>query len=411
MERRHVVGCGPARTESDVDDPILTGIAVASFVAFGTLLVLFGANAAEISRALSLDYADLGLLGSMLSLGLGLGILGAGPLADRLPRRALFVSSCGVVLGATLLLGPETSYRELLVLMVAIGFGAGFYETVLNALIIEAFGEDAGRRLLFIHSGAPLAACIVPILVDGARVGLGTEWYTTFRIAGLIHVPLVLAAFFVPMDARRVEPGNEGHLDRSQDSDPVRPAERGSDRLALISICIATFAYVGVESAVTIFIADHVLIDLGFGSARAAATISAFWGGLLAGRLGAGLSPRSPAAGTVALLSLAGAALVLASGLGWIRVPELAIGGAGLVLGGVFPILIGLAGTARPSSAGMAVGLAGGMGSLGGFIVPWCTGRLARGLGLPVAIAALSGWLLLLVAAALAARSRRGVVS
>ena len=84
MERRHDVRRGPARIEPDV--ATLTGLAVASFLAFGALLVLYGANSSELIRALDLGYADLGLLGSCLSLGLGVGIVLAGPLVDRLPR-------------------------------------------------------------------------------------------------------------------------------------------------------------------------------------------------------------------------------------------------------------------------------------------------------------------------------------
>ena len=67
----------------------MTGLATASFLAFGALLVLFGTNSNEIISSLQLDYADLGLLGSMLSLGLGIGIVSAGPLVDRFERRPL----------------------------------------------------------------------------------------------------------------------------------------------------------------------------------------------------------------------------------------------------------------------------------------------------------------------------------
>jgi hypothetical protein len=56
----------------------LTGFAVASFLAFGALLVLFGSNGSALIAALELDYADLGLLGSCLSLGLGVGIAARG---------------------------------------------------------------------------------------------------------------------------------------------------------------------------------------------------------------------------------------------------------------------------------------------------------------------------------------------
>jgi hypothetical protein len=107
------------------------------------------------------------------------------------------------------------------------------------------------------------------------------------------------------------------------------------------------------------------------------------------------------------LFALSGAGLVLAFGLGSFDEPELAMAAAGLALGGVFPVMIALAGLTLPSSPATAVGLAGGLGSLGGFVVPWYTGRLASSAGLPFAIAALSGWLLLLVASAATVRFRR----
>ena len=59
----------------------MNSLANAAFFAFGALLVLFGANASDIIRDLSLDYADFGLVASMLDnfsvAGLGSAILGA----------------------------------------------------------------------------------------------------------------------------------------------------------------------------------------------------------------------------------------------------------------------------------------------------------------------------------------------
>lgn len=402
----------------------MTGLAVASFLAFGALLVLYGANASEMIEALGLGYADLGLLGSCLSLGLGVGIVIAGPLVDRLPRRPLFVAACGCVVAACLLLGPGTGFRSLLVQTILIGFGAGFYETILNALIVEEFGDGAPRRLVFIHSAATLSAALTPLFFGALRTSIELAWYDTFRLAGLAHVALVAAVAFVPMrsDARprrepeppiesppwsAVAPGPDGASPASAVS-PV--LVDGGDRIAFAAICVATFAYVGVESALTLFVADHARTSLGLDAARADATISAFWSGLLVGRLGVGLSPRAPGAGTTAALASIAAAVVLAFGRGWIAAPEVAMAATGFFLGGAFPVLIGLAGRTLPRKAGLAVGLAGGLGSLGGFVVPWITGELAALGGLASALAALSGWLCLLVAGAAFVRSRRASI-
>lgn len=383
-------------------------LAVASFLAFGALLVLFGANATELIGRLELDYADLGLLGSMLSLGLGIGIVGAGPICDRLPRRPLYVAACLVVMGATLSLGAHTSYNALLLHTLGIGLGAGFYETVLNALIVEEFGDRAPRRLIFVHSAATLAASLTPLVFEAARELTPLAWYDTFRIIGSLHIVLLLGAIFVPM---RPSPRVTARAAQATlDAPPSVPAAP-DDRIALAAVCVAAFAYVGVESALTLFVADHATSDLGLDAARAARTISAFWGGLLVGRLAIGFAPRQAGAGTTATLAGVGASITLLFGFGWIASPELAMAGTGFCLGGVFPIMIGLAGLALPSSAGTAVGLAGGLGSLGGFVVPWFTGRIATHAGsgsLSLALASLSGWLLLLVVAALVTRRRRG---
>jgi FHS family glucose/mannose:H+ symporter-like MFS transporter len=401
----------------------LTGLATATFLAFGTLLVLFGANANEIMRSLDLDYANFGLLGSMLSLGLGVGIVVAGPIADRLPRRPLFLASCIVVIAAATTLGPQTTYEGLIVHMIAIGLGAGFYETVINVIIIEKFSDAAGRRLLFIHSGASFAACAAPLIMGFLRESFEIEWYVTFRWAGLLHIPLVVAGYFQSMTTTpertvsrsatandALDDFSDNASDTSNASDKIpdeAPDRRANSKLALAAICMATFAYVGVETALTIFVVDHTVTDLDLGATRAARTISAFWGGLLVGRLASGLATRSPGAGATAVSALLGAGLVLGFGLGILEIPELAMAMTGLVLGGVFPVMIGLAGQSLPSSPATAVGLAGGLGSLGGFIIPWYTGRLASTDGLPFAITSLAGWLGLLLVAAVAVRFRR----
>ena len=372
----------------------MTTLAIATFLAFGTLLVLFGANATEIIASLDLDYADFGLLGSVLSIGLGTGIVAAGPASDRLSRRWLYIGSCLVVVVAATTLGPDTTYQRLIVHMIVIGLGAGFYETVLNATVVEEFPDTAARRLLFIHSGAPLAACIVPLLIALLRETTSIQWHETFRYAGLMHLPLMLAACFVTMDFPRPE-----RPERESAGESFEPLPR-VDHLAFIAICAATFTYVGVETALTVFVVDHATTDLGLTAARAARAISAFWGGLFIGRLAAGLSPQSPGAGMTAFFATVAAAMLVLFESGLFGSVEIAMVAIGLALGGVFPIMIGLAGRALPSSPATAVGLAGGLGSAGGFVVPWATGGLASAAGLPFAFASLAGWIVLLAAAA-----------
>jgi fucose permease len=185
-----------------------------------------------------------------------------------------------------------------------------------------------------------------------------------------------------------VEPGDE------------TSTPEGHRRVALAAICLATFAYVGVESALTFFVADHAQRDLGLAADRASGVVGFFWSGLLAGRLTIGLLPYEPSARMTSVLALASSGVVFGFFIGGIGSPEVAMSLAGLFLGGVFPIMIGLAGMTLPGATGKAVGLAAGVGSLGGFLVPWLTGMLATRTDLATALATLSLWLFTLVGAA-----------
>ena len=274
-------------------------------------------------------------------------------------------------------------------------------------IIIEKYADTAGRRLLFIHSGAPLAACVVPLILGLLREKFEIDWYVTFQWAGLLHIPLVVATFFQSMRTTQERPASRPPAAGNAYVAGDVGDRRTNHKVTLAAICLATFAYVGVESALTIFVVDHTVTDLDLSATRAARTISAFWGGLLVGRLASGLSARSPGAGTTAIAALLAASLVFGFGFGVLEIPELAMAATGLALGGVFPVMIGLAGQTLPSSPATAVGLAGGLGSLGGFVIPWWTGRVASTNGLPFAIASLAGWLLLLLAAAVLVRFQR----
>jgi fucose permease len=292
--------------------------------------------------------------------------------------------------------GPRTTYEALLVASFAIGFGAGFYETILNAVVVEEWGSRAPRRLLFIHSAATCGAAVTLFAIGFLREPLGLVWYDSFRAAGLLHAALLFGVPLLPTLRPSVhDPGNEA-ASRSVEG-----------RRLLIAICVATCVYVGVESALTTFVADHAEKNLGFSAERAAGVVGFFWSGLLAGRLAVGLSHKEPGAGTTALLALISSAVVAAFFVGWTTSPELAMALTGFFLGGVFPIMIGLAGVTMPGAAGTAVAFAAGLGSLGGFLIPWLTGILAAHTGLEAALTSLSPWLLVLAITSAAVHRRQ----
>jgi fucose permease len=369
----------------------------AAFLAFGLVLVLVGANQAALARDLSLDLSRTGLLGSTLVLGIGIGVVGAGPLVDRYARRPLWLASMGLAAAALLGVGAEMPFARLLVQLLAVGVGIGLYDTLISTLVVERFRERAARPMSAVHSAATLGAMLGSPLAAWLAADHG--WAASFHAAGAAHLLLGVAGLAValPSPARAAAPAAQTQ---------AAPRARGALALSpgFAPFALASFAYVGVESAVTVFAVPYAVRAHGLDAARGLASISVFWLGLLAGRLAPAALPFAPDARWIAIGGAAGAAALGFGGV--LPSPELVFGATGLALGCVYPLAVALVGQRFPDARGMATGLTAGAGAVGGFVVPWLHGAIGDRFGVGVAVASLALWSLLVGGAALLVRRR-----
>jgi MFS family permease len=361
-------------------------LAFVAFCAFGVALVIVGANQADLAAALGLDLAASGMLAASLSLGIGAGVLVSGPLVDAVRRRPLFV---GASAGAALALGAvsaEMGFPRALACLAALGFALGFYETLLNTLVAERYRERAARPLTFVHSGATLGAVLGAPAI--AWLAAASHWVVSFRASAAAFVLLGLAGlalrFQGPSSAAAGAPGS---------------GARGVSAAILPYAGVAA-CYVGVETAVTIFATPYARA-LGLPAERGVAAISAFWFGLLAGRL-LFLLWRGPVDARLLLGAGLGSAALLAAGVAAeLRALELLVGALGLLLGLVFPVFVALTALRFPAARGTATGIVTGAGAAGGFVVPWLAGVVGDARGVADAFLSLAGWCLVLAGCAL----------
>jgi fucose permease len=381
----------------------LLQLGFAAFGAFGFILVLVAANQHELAQVLSLDLQRTGLLGSTLIAGIGIGVAAAGPLYDRGPRRPIFIGACVLVAAGASTVSASMGFTRACAHVIVIGLGAGLYETVLNASVIQQRGTSAGRSIAVLHSAATLGAMAAP-LVFGGLMALGQSGFEmAFRMVAALHLGLAAWALVVEFPAHQPSPD-----DREPTSEPA--TARGSVLLgpAMLALYVCGFAYVGVESSLTLFAipwsTDVLALDVG----RGRAGISAFWFGLLVGRLGSAALPGPLTARWLAGSGLAGGVVVAVAWIFAPAAPELLLGAAGLAMGGVFPLMVALAGRAAPEAAGRAVGWVAGIASAGGFALPWLTGAFADGIGLRASLGTLVVWCIVLaIAATIAGRHMR----
>jgi fucose permease len=305
-----------------------------AFFTFGIVLVLLGATQAEVARALSLDLAASGFLGAVLALGIGAGVLIAGPLVDRFARAPLLAGSCLLCALGLFAIGPERSYVEIVAALVVLGIGCGVYDTLVNAVVLERAGTRGASALAIVHASATLGAAVGPLLV---RFGLNHwNWALVYNAVGAMHVGLAVAAVSLRgsrprgFEGRVARIGNgereagsdrdmgemasdrgarevdsdrgarDGHLprvglqehwDRGGPQETSRSAARDANSQsltaaapALAAIAIATCAYVGLENGVTLFAVPWAA-SVGDSEPMGQWSISALWGGLLIGRL------------------------------------------------------------------------------------------------------------------------------
>ena len=344
-----------------------------SFVAFGLGLVLVGANQAELSRQLGVQLAGSGMLVAVLSLGLGVGVVAAGPLLDRYPARPLFVGSLLFTGFALLGISHEHSYARWLLQLAAVGLGMGAYDTLINGLVSKRFRERAARPMVGVHAGATLGAILGPLAVDWIEAS--QHWSDSFLWLGGFLLLLAALALVIPFpsgETRQV--ANKG--------------PRLFGLVGLVPLAVMAVFYVGVEASLTLFALPYSEA-LGLGASQGRLGISSFWLGLLLGRLGvlalARAGARTVAAGGLLAGLLLGVSVATSS-----HALEAAMLCVGLALGCAYPLLIALAGERNPGAEGSAAGLVAGVGALGGFAIPLLTGALGDGFGVQLAFGSIA---------------------
>jgi fucose permease len=267
-----------------------------------------------------------------------------------------------------------------------VGVALGVHETLLNTAITERYSERAAKPVVFAHSAVTLGAMLAPLAVG--RLGEALHWTTSFRATGAAYGALALASLAVAFPR---PPGAAG-VPRAPLRSVLTPG--------ILPFALVGFAYVGIESSLTIFAAAYAQGALALPVERGLAAISAFWLGLLGGRLALLAVRRRIDAKLLVAAGLLGAA-VLALGLGArLACPELVFAAVGVALGFVFPVMIALAAERFPEARGTATGLVAGAAALGGFVLPWVHGVVGDLGGAHTALASLALWALVVAGAA-----------
>jgi fucose permease len=297
----------------------------------------------------------------------------SGWILARIGIGTLLALSCAATALALCGYALAPSWYAVVALGVLAGLGAGAIDAGIN---LYAATFHSPRTLSLLHAGYGLGTALGPAIMTPlvmARPG----WRVGYAVLAAAQLALALA--FGATRARWPGP-------RAESDGRAQAPLANTLRLRTVQLGVASFfLYVGIEAAVGAWLYSLLTETRGVSPASAGASVSAYWAGLLAGRLllassPARLEPRSALNGSAAALALAAAALAFDLGE---AANAVAIGALGLAAGPIFPSLI--AQTPRrvgSRHAANAVGVSVAAAAAGQSLLPAGIGLAAHALGM-----------------------------
>jgi len=336
----------------------------ARFLAFGVLAAFlsgfgqtyyFAIFGGELRQAFDLTHGEYGLLYSLATLGSGLLIVWAGRQLDRMTlSRFITLVGLGVTAGCLLLAMAKTALALAAAMFLLRFCGQGLLTHISATSMGRHFDANRGKAVSIAAKGLPLGEAVMPAIGVGliAMIGWRETWALSGALMLLVFVPLLL--WLLRGDA----PADTAHRDepttQSQGSTPVptRQWTRG-EVLRDPRFYRVLPAVLGAPLTVTgmLFHLAHLAEgkewDMAWLSASFIGFAAAHVAGLtLAGPLLDRVGPRPILRGYL-LPMLAGLALVATvdapmAAWGFMVLLGLSLGGAGTLLGALWPSLYGV---------------------------------------------------------------------
>jgi MFS transporter, FHS family, Na+ dependent glucose transporter 1 len=338
----------------------------AAFVLLGLMLTSIGPSLDALQAQSGSTTEAIALLFTANSLGYIAGSLLAGRLYARIPGSRVLPVALLVLALLTLTIPAMGSLASLVIVFGLIGIPLGVMDVGGNTLLVWLYRDEVAPYMNALHLSFGVGAFLGPLVFDRFAVATGNA-ATTFWLLAALMVPVAVWLARLP----------------SPDSPPAAHVDAGGRsilrRYAWLVGLIAAFFFMhmGAELAFGGWI--YTYADTATGSATTARLVnSAFWGGIVLGRLaGVPLALRfSPRA--MLQLDLVGATVSLA--LLILRpdsLPVLWIGTVafGLSVATMIPSSFNLAERRMPITSQVSSAFLIG-GSLGTMTLPWIVGQL-----------------------------------
>ena len=372
----------------------------AVFILFGATITVIGAILPRIFTDFGWSYVQAGSVLAAGAVGTFIATFLAGRYLHAVGIRTLLLVGIGLEVGGLAFFGSSPSILFNILLYAATGFGQGCLEVGINWSVVRMSPERDGRAMNLMHGAFSIGAVAGPLLTT-LLLALALPWSLAFRLVALVYGIIFVVILALPLSRLGIEERVSASRLRGLAGHP-----------AFWLGFALMFLYVGAELGISNWSAEFFVKVFGSSVEVGAMTVSLFWFGLVAGRIGFPLL--LPRARTDRLLVVLAIGFALAVGLilaaGVAGKAALVLGLVAVVLAGlgascVYPSGMTLVGVAFPEGKAPALGFASTGGGIGAFAFPFAMSAIAGAWGLVV------GFAFYAALAALAAASAVGLAS
>jgi FHS family glucose/mannose:H+ symporter-like MFS transporter len=351
----------------------LEATACAGMCVFGIVMALLGSVLPIVSAELDFGLARAGDLLALMNFAMLLTSLAVGPALDRFGFRLPL--ALGPLLAAAGLaqIARAGAYRELLLAAPLLGAGGAVLNTATNALIADLYPESKPKNAALNRLG---------VFFGFGALGLPLAIGRLIETAGLRPIllgaaALVLMPSLAALTLRFPGPKQTRGL-------PFRRVLT-QERLPLVALFAALlFFQSGAEFVIGGYVPTFLTREIGAAVSAASYLFAGYWAALMVARVllsrwllripGESLVPLCAAGSLLATASLIASRTLESAGVAVIAL--------GFSISGIFPTVLGVAGTWFRDASGTVFGLLFTVALTGGMLAPWLAGRAAEAGGL-----------------------------
>jgi MFS transporter, FHS family, glucose/mannose:H+ symporter len=365
---------GPRPRESaEASVARLSAAAYAGMFVFGIVMALLGAVLPELSARLQFSLASVGALFLVMNFAMLLTSLFVGAAMDRFGMKPPLASAPWLVAIALLIVAAASRYQSLVPAVVLLGIGGGALNGATNVLVADLH-DDPRRKasalnLLGVFFG--FGALFLPLMFGALLAALGSA-ALLYAAAGLCIATAAYAAllrFPAPKQPQRL---------------PIREMPGFIGMPIVLAIALLLFFESGNEFILGGYLSMFFTRELGRDVGTASWSLAAYWGAIMAARiLLSRLLLRVSSHGVVIGGAVAAAIGTLITGTA--QNAATATAGAvltGAALAGIYPSVLGIAGTRFREHSGTVFGILFTIALAGGMTMPWLAGQLAESAGM-----------------------------